>query len=88
MARYPAGARGRRARNRMYTILALVAIGAVFVYLYGFSHNETEPVNDGPPLNANPDFDVPIDRETIHLCHGGAEPCAVCSAHSPHPAFS
>jgi lipoprotein-anchoring transpeptidase ErfK/SrfK len=58
MARYPAGARGRRVRNRMYTIVALVAISAVFIYLYGFSHNETETAGDGPPLNANPDINV------------------------------
>ena len=61
MARYPAG---RRARNRIYTILALLIVGMVFVYLYGpFSKNETEPINEGPPLIANSD-DVPVVAET------------------------
>ena len=76
MARYPAGVRGRRVRNRIYTVLALVAVSAVFIYLYGFNRNETGParrpdsrqetrgqVKDGPPLNANPDFNVPVVRE-------------------------
>lgn len=65
MARYPAGPRGRRARNQIYTILAVIIIGVVFVYLYyPFGDNENEPVSEAPLLNANPDFDVPVIRET------------------------
>jgi len=65
MARYPAGPRGRRARNQIYTILAVLVIGIVFVYLYGpFSNSETEPVNEGPPMNANPDFIAPKATES------------------------
>ena len=61
MARYPAGPRGRKARNRMYTILAVLIIGIVFVYFYGpFGSGETETVSEGPPMNANPDFDFPV----------------------------
>ena len=67
MARYPTGSRAaRRARNRIYTVLALLIMGAVFVYIYGyFDKNETEPVNNSPLLNANPDFNVPVANETI-----------------------
>lgn len=65
MARYPAGPRGRRARNRIYTILFVLVIGIVFVYFYGpFGSGETETVSEGPPLIANPDFSVPVASES------------------------
>ena len=68
MARYPAGTRGRRARNRIYTVLVVLVIGVVFVYFYGpFGSNETEPVNEGLLLNASPDFNVPVASESTEV---------------------
>jgi lipoprotein-anchoring transpeptidase ErfK/SrfK len=61
MARYSAGPRGRRARNRIYTVLVVLVIGIVLVYFYGpFGNGETETDNEGPPMNANPDFNAPV----------------------------
>jgi len=68
MARYTAGPRGRRARNRIYTVLVVLVIGVVFVYFYGpFGSNETEPVNEGLLLNASPDFNVPVASESTEV---------------------
>lgn len=69
MARYPKGSRAaRRARNRIYTVLALLIMGAVFLYIYGyFDKNETETANGTPLLNANPDFNVPVTNETAAI---------------------
>lgn len=68
MARYPAGPRGRKARNRMYTILAVLVIGIVLVYFYGpFGSGETETVSEGPPMNANPDYGVPVAGESTEV---------------------
>ena len=68
MARYPAGPRGRRTRNRIYTVLAVLIVGIVLVYLYGpFGDGETEAVNEGPPMNANPDYDVPVIAESTEV---------------------
>lgn len=66
MARYPTGSRAaKRARNRIYTVLALLIMGAVFLYIYGyFDKNETETASNTPTLNANPDFNVPVIKET------------------------
>ncbi len=65
MARYSAGQRGRRARNRIYTVLVVLVIGIVLVYFYGpFGNGETETVNEGPLMNANPDLNVPVISET------------------------
>ncbi len=65
MARYPAGSRvARRARNRIYTVLALLIIGVVFVYIYSpFNSGETEPVNNSPQSNSNPGLNVPVVNE-------------------------
>jgi len=68
MARYPAGPRGRRTRNRMYTILAVLVIVIVLVYFYGpFGSGEAETVSEGPTMNANPDFDVPVAGESTEV---------------------
>jgi LysM repeat protein len=68
MARYSAGARGRRTRNRIYTVLAVLVVVIVLVYFYGpFGNGETETVNEGPPMNANPDFEVPVAGESIDV---------------------
>ncbi len=68
MARYPAGPRGRRTRNRIYTILAVLVVGIVLVYFYGpFDKGETEAVNEGPPMNANADYDVPVTAESTEV---------------------
>jgi lipoprotein-anchoring transpeptidase ErfK/SrfK len=65
MARYPAGSRAaRRTRNRIYTVLALLIIGVVFVYIYSpFGNSETEPVNNSPQSNSNPGLNVPVVNE-------------------------
>jgi lipoprotein-anchoring transpeptidase ErfK/SrfK len=68
MARYSAGPRGRRARNRIYTVLVVIVIGIVLVYFYGpFGKGETETDNEGPPMNANPDYDVPVAAESAEV---------------------
>ena len=65
MARYPTGPRGRRARNRIYTVLVVLVIGIVLVYFYGpFGNGETEDVNEGPPMIANPEVNTPMAGET------------------------
>ncbi|MBN2181537.1 MAG: L,D-transpeptidase family protein [Sedimentisphaerales bacterium] len=66
MARYPAGSRaGRRARNRMYTILVVIIIGIVFAYFYyPFGKDEAETGDGGLPLNANTDSNVPVISNT------------------------
>jgi hypothetical protein len=65
MARYPAGSRAaRRARNRIYTVLALLIIGVIFVYIYSpFGSGENEPVNNNPQSNSNPGLNVPVVNE-------------------------
>ncbi len=65
MARHPAGSRAaRRSRNRIYTVLALLIIGVVFVYIYSpFDSGETEPIDNNPQLNTNPGLNVPVVNE-------------------------
>lgn len=71
MARHPLGARaGQKARNQTYTILVIVLIiGAVIAFYYGpFGKNEAEPIDAGPPPEANDvEARVPEVNETVAL---------------------
>ena len=56
MARHPHGARaGQKARNRTYTIIAVIlVIGAAIAFYYGpFGKNEAEPIDTVPPPDTN-----------------------------------
>jgi len=66
MARHPFGPRGgQRARNRIYTVLALLFIVVVIAFIYGpFGNNEAEILEKGLPADANSDANVPGENET------------------------
>jgi LysM repeat protein len=57
MARHPFGPRGRRNRNRTYTILlAVLAIGVMIAFYYGpFGKNEAEPIDTAAQDDTNID---------------------------------
>ncbi len=67
MARHPLGpGAGRRARNRTYTLLlAGLLIVMVVAFYYGpFGKNEAEPIDVGPPADANTQAEAPKTEET------------------------
>ncbi|MHC4751195.1 MAG: LysM peptidoglycan-binding domain-containing protein [Planctomycetota bacterium] len=69
MARHPFDPRaGRKARNRVYTVLAVLFIAVVIAFVYGpFGKNEGKPIDFGSPDDANTNANVAKASETEPL---------------------
>lgn len=70
MARHPFGPMGKRkARNRTYTVLALLAVVVVIAFMYGpwsaDAENEGKPVESGYPADFNTDLGEPDANEIV-----------------------
>ena len=70
MARHPFGPQGRRkARNRTYTVLALLAVVLVIAFMYGpfgaDAEDENKPPEIGYPADPNTYVNVPDVNEAL-----------------------
>jgi len=83
MARHPFGPQARRkARNRTYTVLALLIVVLVIAFMYGpfgaGAEDENKPLENGYSADSNVDVDVPDMNETIVIEQPGPnEPVAI-----------
>jgi len=83
MARHPFGPQARRkARNRTYTVLALLVVVLVIAFMYGpfgaGAEDEDKPIENGYPADSDADVEVPDMNETIVIERPGPnEPVAV-----------
>ena len=83
MARHPFGPQARRkARNRTYTVLALLVVVLVIAFIYGpfgaGAEDENKPLENDYPADSNADVNVPDISETIMVEQTGpSEPVAV-----------